>query len=399
VIDGTRTARGSVAPATVANGRILIVEDQPALRRAYARILEGAGFSVMQAPDGRHATDALATERYEVILTDLTMPGMSGTQLLRAVRERDLDVPVLVVTANPTVQSAVDALELGALRYLIKPVTAPDLIEAVGRAAKLSRIARVKREAVAYLASVDRLAGERSTLEARLERALQGLWMDYQPIVDLRRKQVIAYEALVRTSEPTLNGPGALFTLAEELGDVRDVGRAIRASVARTMTEQPPAVDVFVNLHPSDLLDEVLYTADDPLSPFADKIVLEVTERNALDETAGISARASRLRSLGYRIAIDDLGAGYAGLTYFALLSPEVVKIDMSLVRNIDHEAIKQKLVGSLITLCKELGMVVVAEGVENAGERDTLVGLGCQMMQGYLFARPGAPFPAVRWG
>ena len=93
----------SEVPAPAAHGRVLLVEDQPALRRAYARILEGAGYAVMQAADGRHATDALMAECYDVILTDITMPGMSGTQLLRAVRERGLDVPVLLVTANPTV--------------------------------------------------------------------------------------------------------------------------------------------------------------------------------------------------------------------------------------------------------------------------------------------------------
>jgi EAL domain-containing protein (putative c-di-GMP-specific phosphodiesterase class I) len=277
-------------------------------------------------------------------------------------------------------------------------VSAVDLVEAVGRAAKLSRIAEVKREAFAYFATVDKLAGARAVLEDQLRNAIDTLWMAYQPIVDYRTRRVIAFEALVRTAEPTTRDPGALFTLAEQLGSVRAVGRAIRASVARTLAQNPPPVDVYVNLHPSDLLDDELFTSVDPLSAFAGRIVLEITERHALDQSEGIPARAGRLRTLGYRIAIDDLGAGYAGLGYFALLSPEVVKIDMALVRDIDGEPIKQKLVGSLITLCKELGMVVVAEGVETARERDTIVGLGCDVLQGYLFARPGAPYPEVHW-
>jgi EAL domain-containing protein (putative c-di-GMP-specific phosphodiesterase class I) len=108
--------------------------------------------------------------------------------------------------------------------------------------------------------------------------------------------------------------------------------------------------------------------------------------------------RASRLRKLGYRIAIDDLGAGYAGLNYFAQLTPEVVKIDMALVRNIDRETIKQRLVGSLVNLCRGLDMLVVAEGVETADECNTIVELGCDLLQGYLFARPGRPFPEVHY-
>jgi EAL domain-containing protein (putative c-di-GMP-specific phosphodiesterase class I) len=281
---------------------------------------------------------------------------------------------------------------------LIKPVDPSELVAAVERAAKLGRIASVTREAVAYLASVNSASGDRSTLERTLRRAVDTLWMAYQPIVDWRTRRVVAFEALVRTNERAVPDPGALFSLAEQLGSVRDLGRAIRTSVATTLTEHPPSVDVFVNLHPSDLLDEQLYSPDDPLARFADRIVLEVTERQALDVTAGIAERASRLRKLGYRLAIDDLGAGYAGLTYFAKLTPEVVKIDVSLVRGIDQESIKQKLVGSLITLCKDLGIIVVAEGVETVDERAAIVGLGCHLLQGYLFARPGNPYPDVCW-
>jgi EAL domain-containing protein (putative c-di-GMP-specific phosphodiesterase class I) len=102
----------------------------------------------------------------------------------------------------------------------------------------------------------------------------------------------------------------------------------------------------------------------------------------------------TRLRGLGYRIAIDDLGAGYAGLTSFAQLEPEVVKVDMSLVRGIDSSPVKQKLVRSIIALCTELGIQLVAEGIETPAERDAVVALGGDLCQGYLFAKPGRGFP-----
>lgn len=126
--------------------------------------------------------------------------------------------------------------------------------------------------------------------------------------------------------------------------------------------------------------------------------MLEITERAALDETGDIPGRIRRLRSLGFRIALDDLGAGYAGLSYFALLTPDVVKLDITLVRNIHREEIKRKLVDSLTSLCRELGMLVIAEGVETAEERDALVELGCDLLQGFYFARPAPPFPEVSW-
>ncbi len=378
--------------------RVLLVEDEPALRRAGARILENAGYTVVQAADGREAMAALAGSRYDVIITDITMPGMTGTELLHAVRQVDPDIPVLLVTGNPTVESAVHAVENGAMRYLVKPVNADDLLDAVHRAATLRRIGRIKRESVDYLASLAEAASAGAARQANLRRALDTLWMAYQPIVDWRARRIVAYEALVRTNDPAVPHPGILFGLAQELGMLPEVGRAIRASVGRTLRERPPEVDLFVNLHPADFLDETLYGPDDPLAPFASRIVLEVTERAALDETAGIAARATRLRALGYRIAIDDLGAGYSGLSYLVQLAPEVVKIDMSLIRHVDREPVKQKLVGSLATLCKDLGMRVVAEGVETVAERDAVSALGCDQLQGYLFAKPGRPFPDVDW-
>ena len=222
--------------------------------------------------------------------------------------------------------------------------------------------------------------------------------MAYQPIVNPRRKQIIAYEALVRTREPSIPHPGVLFSVAEQLGRVQEVGRAIRASVARTLAEHQTESDIFMNLHPTDLLDEALYSPDSPISPFARQVVLEITERAALDSSADIPGRIRRLRSLGFRVAIDDLGAGYAGLSYFALLTPDVVKLDITLVRNIHQEEIKRKLVGSLTSLCKELGMLVVAEGVETAEERDTVLELDCDLLQGFFFAKPAPPFPEASW-
>jgi EAL domain-containing protein (putative c-di-GMP-specific phosphodiesterase class I) len=101
-----------------------------------------------------------------------------------------------------------------------------------------------------------------------------------------------------------------------------------------------------------------------------------------------------RLRNLGFRIAVDDLGAGYAGLSSFSQLEPDFVKLDMSLVRGIDASSSKSSLVRSMVHVCtQELGMRVVCEGVETKAERDTLEGLGADLLQGYLFGKPERGF------
>jgi EAL domain-containing protein (putative c-di-GMP-specific phosphodiesterase class I) len=207
----------------------------------------------------------------------------------------------------------------------------------------------------------------------------------------------LACEALVRSGEHAMAGPAAIFDAAEVLQRLYDVGRRIRASVAETAGQHPDTC-FFVNLHPRDLLDEELFDASAPLSQLATRVVLEVTERASLEHVADLRSRVTALRRIGYCIAVDDLGAGYAGLASFAQLEPEVVKIDMSLVRDIHTHATKRKLVGSMVSLCEDLGMRLVVEGVETADERTTLVGLGCNLMQGYLFARP-APLPStIKW-
>src|SRR5262249_50940790 len=155
---------------------------------------------------------------------------------------------------------------------------------------------------------------------------------------------------------------------------------------------------LFLKLHPQELLDPSLLDAGSPLAAVADRGVLEITERASLQNVQNIRERVAILRSRGFRVAVDDLGAGYRGLTSFAALEPDVVKLDMSLTRNISANPVKQRVVESMTTLCRQMGMLIVAEGVETEAERDALRELGCDLQQGYLFARPGPPFPEVKW-
>jgi len=236
----------------------------------------------------------------------------------------------------------------------------------------------------------------RAELSGRFDCALEKLWMAYQPIVRWSERTTHAFEALVRSDEASLARPDQLFQAAEQLHRVQELGRVIRGKVAVSARSAPEGAMIFVNLHASDLADDELYARSAPLAPLAHRIVFEITERASLDRVKDIKERVTELRSLGYRIAVDDLGAGYAALSSLASLQPEVVKLDMSLVRGVDKEPIKQRLVASLQTLGGPLGITVVAEGVETESERDTLISVGCDLFQGFLFAKPGPAFPSV---
>lgn len=159
------------------------------------------------------------------------------------------------------------------------------------------------------------------------------------------------------------------------------------------MLDNPHIIHLFVNIHPEELRDDHLLDEFAPLSQVADRVVLEITERASLQDIPNVRDRVARLRELGYRIAVDDLGAGFAGLGNFALLSPDIVKVDMSLVRHVDRDHIKQQLVRGLARTCRELSTMIVAEGIETQQEHDTVVNLGCTLLQGYYHGRPG-PLP-----
>jgi EAL domain-containing protein (putative c-di-GMP-specific phosphodiesterase class I) len=379
--------------------RVLLVDDDAGVRRDYARALRKCGWRVDTAADGREAIDLLGGAPYDVIVSDISMPGVSGMEFLRAVRQRDLDVPMVLMTGDPGLDTAVEAVEYGAFRYLIKPIAMSELAETVRRAMRLHRLARLKRLALDAIGAEGKALGDRVALETRFETALARIAMEFQPIVHWPERRVFGYEALVRSAEPTLAAPADLLDAAERLGRVHDLGRAVRREVAQAAERAPGGVILFVNLHGLDLDDEELYSGGAPLSACAARVILEITERWPLDGVKGLKRRIGRLRGLGFRIALDDLGAGYAGLTTFTQLEPDFVKLDRALVSGVHDSSRKRSVVRSMLRLCgDELGIHVVGEGVETIEERDALGHDGCELLQGYLFARPARDFEPPDW-
>jgi EAL domain-containing protein (putative c-di-GMP-specific phosphodiesterase class I) len=378
--------------------RILLVDDDPAVLRAYQKLLASRGCSVDTATNGREGLTLMESVPFDVIISDVSMPEMDGLEFLRAVRRRDLDVPVILTTGEPGLDSAVQAVEYGAFRYLTKPVESKALDESVQRAVRLHRLARLKRQALEVAGITSKTLGDRASLEARFASTLERLWMACQPIVNWKERRVFGYEALLRSAEPSLPSPPEILDAAERLGRLPDLGRLIRRRVAEQAAEAPAGLKFFVNLHAADLNDDDLFDPAAPLVKMADRVVLEITERASLEIVKNVDVRVKKLRELGFVLAVDDLGSGYAGLTSFTLLDPALAKLDMSLIRGIDAHPRKQTIVRSMCRLCEELGILVVAEGVEKEAERDALADLGCDLLQGYLFARPERGLPTPRF-
>jgi EAL domain-containing protein (putative c-di-GMP-specific phosphodiesterase class I) len=383
-----RAPKSSPKPPPIDLPRLLIVEDDDPLRVALARLLVGR-FDVTALADGSAAAERLKQDRFDVVLSDVHLRGMSGIELLRLVRSFDLDVPVILMTGLPDIDGAIEAMDLGALTYIKKPFEPAVLDSALARATKLAALARAKRDVISAGFGGSPLSSERAALTAGFDRALDSMWIAFQPIVDGRTHETFGFEALMRSNEPTMPAPGAILDAAERLDRIHDVGRCVRERTAAAFETEDSDALFFVNLHSADLLDDELYDPRSPLTAYADRVVLEITERAAINDLADARHRAAELRKLGFKIAIDDLGAGYAGLTSFATFEPEIVKLDMSLVRGIESSSVKKIIVGRIASLCHDLEMRVVAEGIETSAELGCMLDLGCEYLQGYLLGRP----------
>ena len=370
-------------------GRVLVVDDERVVAKVIARALTAIGHQVTVCFDGAEALPLLQSEPFDVVLSDISMPHCDGIELLRMVRSLDLDIPVVLITGAPSMDSAIDAVEFGALRYLQKPVEGSVLAETIERAVSLHRVATLRREMLASLGQAGFGPSDRAGLEVRFARALDHLFMVFQPVVSCGTKSLFAYEAYVRSKESALATPRELFDAAERLGQLPELMSRIHSLCAERLHTLPDYALLFVNLHVKDLLLSNEFERASALVPLASRVVLELTERAALEQIPELPTRMNWLRSFGFRFALDDVGAGYAGLNSFTMLDPEIIKLDSVLVRDVDGSPVKRRLVSSMTKLCEDLGMQVVAEGVESTNERDCLLELGCDLMQGYLFAHP----------
>ncbi|MCF8033164.1 MAG: GGDEF domain-containing protein [Desulfarculaceae bacterium] len=222
----------------------------------------------------------------------------------------------------------------------------------------------------------------------------------YQPIVGLSRGEVLGWEALARGPEEShFAHPQMMFEFAEEVGNLFNLERACRRAAVDGLGGLEPEQKLFLNIHPQTVGDPDFKNGETKrllarhgLKP--GNVVFEITERHTIRDFTNFHRTLDHYRSQGYLVAIDDAGTGYSGLSRMALIRPDYIKVDMSLIHGIESNPVQRALMETLVTLAERIGCLVVAEGIQTATEFSCLLSMGVHYGQGFLIARPQSPKP-----
>ncbi len=224
----------------------------------------------------------------------------------------------------------------------------------------------------------------------------------YQPILDFRTGTILGWESLTRGPlESSFRSPVVLFETAEQLGRLFALEKLCRESAIQNAGHLSGGQKLFLNIHPKTMADPE-FTPGNTLRLMEkaglkpDDIVFEITEQHSLQEFELFYQTLEHYRSQGFKIAVDDAGAGYAGLSTIAQLRPEYIKLDKSLTENIHKDPVKRALVETTVTFANKIGSQIIAEGIETKAQAVCIKDIGVHCGQGYFIARPSAPKPVL---
>jgi EAL domain-containing protein (putative c-di-GMP-specific phosphodiesterase class I)/GGDEF domain-containing protein len=248
------------------------------------------------------------------------------------------------------------------------------------------------REAAQAARSVEHRERTRKIEDLRTLLREGSVYIEYHPIVITQSAEVYGYEALARAHNRGLRSPEVMFGVAEEANLIWELSRLCRRrAIEGVDSNLEPHQLLFLNIDPHDFRDPSFRALDvDDLGvDHPERIVLEITERTAITDYPKFQTYLKAFRERGFRFAVDDAGSGYAGLGSIANLSPDYIKLDISLISNIDSNFMKQNLVETMVQFANDHGIKVIAEGVEREEEYETVKRLGVHLTQGFLFHNP----------
>lgn len=408
---GPPASAASVAQEASSRQTVLVIDDNPSNVRLLERILARSGnLEVATCLEAGVAFHAFAACQPDLVLLDLHMPQMDGLEVMARIRAAVPDgefLPVIVVTADASRVARDRVLAAGAADFLNKPF---DYTEVTLRVRNLLETRRLNLALLRHNRELEmevdrerrRLATAeeaRRTVVERVERVLHGdgVQIYFQPIVDLWSGEVRGVEALARFPDTPTRPPDQWLAEAEAVG----MGVQAELSLARyaiaAWGQQGASGYLAVNLSPAALSCAEARAVMGSLPRGA--AVVELTEHAEVADYSQLLEVRARLKSAGIRLAIDDTGAGISSFQHVLRLHPDVIKLDRSLIQDLDADPARRVLVQALMALSDTTGSAVVAEGIETTAELNTLKGLGVRSGQGFLLGRPApvlAPSPTA---
>jgi EAL domain-containing protein (putative c-di-GMP-specific phosphodiesterase class I)/AmiR/NasT family two-component response regulator len=383
-----------------ADSSILIVDDYEPNVALLKRVLETSGLRDIEGfTDPRLALQRFDQRCPDLVLLDVHMGHIDGIALMQEMLGRvdpEDFVPVIMITADGTPDVRERALSSGAKDFVTKPFDVMEVVLRVGNLLQSRALHVGLRQHNTLLAAELRsryttewernLHAERhQRIESVLrERAIKTV---FQPIVDLCSGDVVGVEALSQFGGDPARPPNLWFAEAHRIG----LGGRLELLAIQTALDQfddvPDDVFVSVNLSAQAAIDPhvLRYLASTNLA----RLVIEITEHERADCYSKLCISLDDLRHAGARVAVDDAGAGFAGLQQILELAPDIIKLDLALTRGIDNDPVRRSLTRCLLAFAAEIGASIVAEGIETLAELETLRGLGVALGQGYLLARP----------
>lgn len=261
-----------------------------------------------------------------------------------------------------------------------------------GTATQLRRLVEQARRACAHDAETTRRSHRQELLETILD---QRIYSVYEPIVEVSSRTVFGYEALARGPERSrFHSPISLFTAAEEHDLVFELDCACRESGLRGAVDFPSGTKLFLNIRPTTIHDPSFH--EDRLIETLEKrrlaphdVVFEISEQESIRSFGAFREMLDHYRRLGFQFALDDTGAGYAGLEELVEVEPDYIKIDRSMVSGVDQDPARQDVLAAVLQLADKMGAQVIGEGLDTLEELEMLGRLGIRFGQGWLFGHP----------
>ena len=379
---------------------VLVVDDNENNVLLLERLLRRIGVGrVAGITDPRETVAQYQAIQPDLILLDLHMPHLDGVAVLEQlaiVIPRGSFTPVLVLTADATLEAKQRALAAGAKDFVTKPFEQTEVLLRVKnlletRALHLT-LQRHNAELESQLAENDererKLTQEQEDRRSRVQQLLdrRDISMVFQPIVDLMSSRVAGLEALARFTAQPQRRPDEWFTEATNAGLGAELELLAISTALAHLDQLPEGAYLSVNVSPRTALDPRL---SELISPRAADIVLELTEHAPVAQYDDLLAALTQLRTAGMRLAVDDAGSGYASLQHILRLQPDIIKLDIDLIRGIDNDPARQSLAAALVLFGNKIDAAITAEGIETIEELRALQRLQVPFGQGYYLGRP----------